>query len=131
MVGLPGGSVVKNPPANAGDHLQCRRPGFDPWFRKIPWRRKWQPIPIFLPGKFHEQRSLAGYSSQGHKRLGYDLVTEHPPTSCLVWTWLCCSVTKSCPALCDLMNCRMPGFSVLRYFLEFAQIHVHWVSDSI
>ena len=33
--------------------LQCRRPGFNPWVRKIPWRRKWQPTPVFLPGEFH------------------------------------------------------------------------------
>ena len=42
--------------------LQCGRHGFDPWVRKIPWRRKWQPTPVFLPGEFHAQRSLAGYS---------------------------------------------------------------------
>ena len=40
---------------------------FDPWVRKIPWRRKQQPTPVFLPGKFCGQRSLAGYSPQGHK----------------------------------------------------------------
>ena len=39
--------------------LQCRRLGFEPWVRKIPWRRKWQPTPEFLSGKSHEQRSLA------------------------------------------------------------------------
>ena len=37
---------------------------FDPWVGKIPWRRKWQPTPVFLLGEFHEQRSLAGYSPQ-------------------------------------------------------------------
>ena len=42
--------------------LQCRRPGFAFWFGMIPWRREWQPIPVFLPGKSHGQRSLAGYS---------------------------------------------------------------------
>ena len=42
--------------------LQYRRPTFDPWVRKIPWRREWQPIPVFLPGKSHGQRSLSGYS---------------------------------------------------------------------
>ena len=47
--------------------LQCRRPEFDPWVRKIPWRRKWHPTPVFLPGKSHEWRSLAGYSPQGRK----------------------------------------------------------------
>ena len=41
--------------------LQCRRPRFDPWVRKIPWRREWQPTPVFLPGEFHRQRSLVGY----------------------------------------------------------------------
>ena len=47
--------------------LQCRRPRFDSWVGKIPWRRKWQPIPIFLPGKSHGQRSFLGYSPWGHK----------------------------------------------------------------
>ena len=37
--------------------LQCRRLGFDPWIRKIPWRREWQPTPVFLPGRFHGQRA--------------------------------------------------------------------------
>ena len=46
---------------------QCERPGFDPWVRKIPWRRKWQPTPIFLPGKSHGWRNLAGYSPWGSK----------------------------------------------------------------
>ena len=41
--------------------------GFDPWVRKIPWRKEWQLIPVFLPGKFHGQRSLVGYSPWGHK----------------------------------------------------------------
>ena len=41
--------------------LQCRRLGFDPWVRKIPWRRKQQPTPVFLPGESHGQRSLVGY----------------------------------------------------------------------
>ena len=44
---------------------QCGRPGFNPWVRKIPWRRKWQPTPVFLPGKFHGWRSLVGYSPWG------------------------------------------------------------------
>ena len=44
-----------------------RRPGFDPWVGKIPWRRKWQPTLVFSPGESHGQRSLVGYSPQGHK----------------------------------------------------------------
>ena len=38
--------------------LQCGRPRFNPWVRKIPWRRKWQPTPVLLPGKFHGWRNL-------------------------------------------------------------------------
>ena len=49
----------------------------DPWIRKIPWRRKWQPSPIFLPEKSHGQRNLAGYSPYGHKRVGHNLVTNN------------------------------------------------------
>ena len=47
--------------------LQCRRPGFDPWVRKIPRRRKWQPTSVFLPGESHGRRSLVGYSPWGLK----------------------------------------------------------------
>ena len=57
--------MVKNSPTNAGDI----RPGFDPWVGKIPWRRAWQPTPVFLPGESHGQRSLAGYSLWGCKKL--------------------------------------------------------------
>ena len=45
----------------------CKRRRFDPWVRKIPWRRKWQPTIVFLPGEYHGQRSLAGYSPWDHK----------------------------------------------------------------
>ena len=50
---------------------------FDPWVRKIPWRRKWQPTPVFLPGKSHGQRSLARLQSTESQRVAYDLATEH------------------------------------------------------
>ena len=47
--------------------LQCKRPRFDPWVRKIPWRREWPPTPVILPGESYGQRGLAGYSPWGHK----------------------------------------------------------------
>ena len=56
--------VVKNPPANAGDIKSCK---FDPWVRKIAWRKAEQPTPLFLPGESQGQRSLAGYSPSGRK----------------------------------------------------------------
>ena len=46
----------------------CKKCRFDPCIGMTPWRRKWQPTPVFLPGKFHGQRNLAGYSSWGHKQ---------------------------------------------------------------
>ena len=50
--------------------LPCKRLGFDPWVGKVHWRRAWKPTPVFLPGESHGQRSLAGYSPWGHKRVG-------------------------------------------------------------
>ena len=55
---------------------QCRRCQFPPWVGKIPWRRKWQPTPVFLPGKSNRQRSLAGYSPWGVERVRHDLATK-------------------------------------------------------
>ena len=55
---------------------QCRTPGFHPWVKKTPWRKKYQPTPVFLPGKSHRQRSLVGYRSWGCKRVGYDLASK-------------------------------------------------------
>ena len=46
---------------------RCKRYRLDRWFRKIPWSGKWQPISVFLPGKFHGQRNLEGYSPWSHK----------------------------------------------------------------
>ena len=57
------------------DCLQCRRE-FDPWVGEIPWKRKWQPTPVFLLGDSHGQRSLGGYSPWGHKELDTAEVTQ-------------------------------------------------------
>ena len=54
----------------------CRRHGYDPWVGKIPWRRKWQPTTVFLPGKSHGQGDLAGYSLWDCKRVRHDLTTK-------------------------------------------------------
>ena len=50
----------------------------DPWVSKIPWSKKWQTTPVFLPGRLQEQRSLAGYSSWGYKEL--DAMNTHAHT---------------------------------------------------
>ena len=59
-----------------GSTYQRRRLRFHPWVRKIPWRRKWQPTLVFLPGELHGPRSLVGYSPWSPKRVGHDLVTK-------------------------------------------------------
>ena len=64
QLGFPGGSVVKNPPASAGDS------GSIPGSGRSPWRRKWQLTPVFLPGESHGQRNLVGYSLWGCKEWG-------------------------------------------------------------
>ena len=60
-----GGSEVKASASNVGDLGSI--PGLDPWVGKIPWRRKWQPTPVFLPGESHGRRSQVGYSPWGCK----------------------------------------------------------------
>ena len=72
MLFFPGGSVGKESICNSGD------PGSIPGLGKIPWRRKWQPTPVFVPGEFHGQRILAGYSPWGHKESD---MTEPPSLS--------------------------------------------------
>ena len=72
--------MVKNLPAMQEIY------GFNPWVRKSPWRRKWQPTPVFLPGESYRQRRLAGYSPQGHKELDateHAIYTVHIPQTCV------------------------------------------------
>ena len=61
---FPDGASCKEPVGQCRRH---KRHGFDPWVGKIPWRRAWQPTPVFLPGESPWQRSLAGHSPWGHK----------------------------------------------------------------
>ena len=67
--GFPGGSSGKEPTCQ---RRRLKRCGFDPWVRRIPWRRAWKPTPVFLPGKSHGQRSLGRLQSIGSQRVGHD-----------------------------------------------------------
>ena len=73
-------------------NLQCRPPRFDPWVPKIPWRREWQPTPVFLPGGFHGQRSLVGCSPWGCTRVGHDFTisAQHTQTH-THYIYMCCN----------------------------------------
>ena len=70
---------------SGGSCPQCRRFGFYPWIRKISWRRKWHRTLVFLPGKSHGQRNLAGYSPWGCKRAGNDLATKQQQHSVIYY----------------------------------------------
>ena len=105
--------MVKNLPA-------MRRPRFNPWVGKIPWRREWQPTSVFWPGESHEQES-GGLQSMELERVGHDWVTNtftfHPKTEVPQFS----SVTQSCPTLCDPMNRRTTGLPVHHKLREFTQ----------
>ena len=70
LPGFPADASGKEPACQCRETLRCGFDpcGFDPWVRKIPCRRKWLPIPVFLPGESHGQRSLAGYNPWGHSQ---------------------------------------------------------------
>ena len=157
----PQPGIKPTPPALEGEVLggshskvclQCRRPGFSPWVGKIPWKRKWQPTPVFLPGKSYGQRSLSGYSpwvakNQTTTEQPILLVTgppgkspkvhlEHTEYVFSIWIKLSSflfslAVTQSCPTLCNPVNRSTPGLPVHHQLPEFTQTHVHRVGDAI
>ena len=126
--------------------LQCKRPGFNPWIRKIPWRREWQPTPVLLPGESHGHSSLAGDSPWCCKELD---MTEQLTVACfLMFTAALLTIVKiwkqpdghqqissvqslSRVQLWDPMDHSMPGLPVHHELLESTQTHVHWVRDAI
>ena len=76
-VGFPGCKESSGKESSC-QYPRCERCGFHLWVEKIPWGRKWQPTPVLLPGKFHGQRSLAGYSPWSCKESD---MTEHTHTT--------------------------------------------------
>ena len=100
---LVGDSEAKNPPAVQ----ETPRCGFDPWVRKIPWRRKWQNTLVILPGTSHSVRSLAGYSPWN--RVGYDwLNNKNSFLEIAIWYQF-----SSYSLSCTILN------SILRAFMKF------------
>ena len=64
ILGFPGGTSGKEPRCQCRRHKRC---SFNPWVKKIPWRRAWQPTPVFLPGESHGQRKLVCHGLWGRK----------------------------------------------------------------
>ena len=102
------------------------------WVRKIPWRRTWQPTPVFLPGESPWTEEPGGL----HSWTWLSNWAHSTQFLCYVffgafYCCITCSVTQSCLTLCDPMDYSTPGFPVFNYLPEFAQIHVHWVGGAI
>ena len=115
------GDIASQVASDKQHACQCRshnRLGFDPWVGKIPWSRKWQPTPIFLPGRSHEQRSLVGYSPLGLATVQTWLKRHSTsPNSCIFRTQIliyaaAAKSLQSCPTLCDPMDGSPPGYPV-------------------
>ena len=105
--GFSGGSAVKNLPANAEDV------GLIPASARFPWRRKWQPTPVILPGKSHGQRSQAGCSPWGSKSVEYTEQLNNNKIYSQSHSVLCSAQSlQSRPTLCNRMDQSPPGSSV-------------------
>ena len=104
---LPGGTTGEEPACQCRRHNRC---GFDPWVRKIPWRRAWKPTPVFLPGQSHGQRSLVGYSPWGH-RVRHDwsnLACTHNYSFNFLFTE-CIQMEVKTLKICMNKKVRLPG----------------------
>ena len=103
---------------------RCKRYRLDPWVGKTPWRRRWQPTPVFLPGESHGQRSLGGYSPRGLKESDLTAFKQHNNSTSQKFYVQFSSVTQSCLTLCDPMDSSTPGLPVHHQLSELAQTHV-------
>ena len=114
-MGFPGGSDGKE------SVLQCGTPGFDPWVRKIPWRRKWKPTPVFLPGEFHGQREPGGLHPMGSPRVRHDWATNtHTHTIFYI---------HSRQILPDPVNmCPFLGTSMIFYSISYLLFSTCWTT---
>ena len=124
-----GGASGKEPACHC---RRCKRHGFNPWIGKIPWKRAWQPIAVFLPGESHRQRSLVGYSPWGNKELDRTDVTlagmhSHLPFISKIRSDQSSVVSDSLRPH-ESQHARPPCPSPLP---EFTETHVHRVSDAI
>ena len=129
--------VVKNLPTNSGD----------PGAKKIPWRRKWEPTPVFLPGESHGQRILVGYSPWGRKELDTTKVTQHahtqahttPTTGCRIvcegWRWGVCwqilTVSREESVLFSSVFHRAPWLKKRNYSENFPAFLPRGLMDSL
>ena len=100
-------------------------------FTFMHWRRKWQPTPVFLPGESQGQgawwAAIYGVAQSQIRLKRLSSSSSRHSINTVQFS----SVTQSCPALCDTMDCSTPVFPVDHQLPEFIQTHVHWVSNAI
>ena len=112
---------------------QCRRCGLDRWVGKIPWRRKWQPTPVFLPGGSLGQRSLEGHSPQGCKRVGYVVTKQQQQRLSLgqhcVKLWFPLSFAVETYTVVVFIGPSDTGFPLLIYQAVYPEV-LHGRQDS-
>ena len=123
---LAGGVSPCFPAAAGWRHVLCIHP--TPWAARESLPVHWPPSRWICAGKRPDRRLTLGQCTLGNWENFLRDVDFFFFLFCLT---TCCSVTKSCPILCDTMNCSLPDFPVLHCLQEFAQVHVHWVSDAI
>ena len=117
-MGFPGVSDHKE---SACLYRKCRRHGFDPWVRKISWRRKWQLIPVCLTGKAQEQKNLVGCSPWGRKesdtieQLSKSVLSPHIHTHNLFILYFTDWPLNSMYTLNSLLSCDMTHSQVLKF----------------
>ena len=141
--GLPRWLIAKGPPC------QCRRHWFDPWVEKIPCRGRWQPSPLFLPGKSHGQRSLAwkipwtlkkelDMTERLNKQMPRTVRTRAMKLACFLHFWQKMSVmfVSSLIATCNIMSTCMPSlsftsFNILSHFKISLHICIHMYTHNM
>ena len=103
--------------------LQCRRSKFDPWVGKIPWRKQRQPTPIFLPGEFHGQKSLADYSPWGCKESDMtERLTFSFSLSIQYWVYISIWSSLLCRPLNSLL--KLSSYNSCPCLVEFLRIFI-------
>ena len=100
--------------------MKCRRPRFDPWIRKIPCRREWQPIPVFLSGEFHGHGSLAGCSPRGCKES--DVTEQLTHTQYRTAPWKCKTSQILLLNLCLLKN--LENYTKLYSMMKYENTYI-------
>ena len=120
---------AKSPPVSD----MGKRHMFDPWVRKILWRRAWQPTLVFLPGESTEEP--CGQATVHRVAKSWTRLKQLSRVCVCLCVCVCVyqfsSVAQLCLTLCNSMDCSTPGFPVYYHLPELTQTHGHWVGDTI